>query len=106
MRLEVEDLSPDRLRRRLWTFSLGSGFLILVRFANEGRPTPRHKFRPVAKWESSDERAYNSQLKRPESIPAWVVDEALKKLPPPVVTVGWGLPQAKATITPEPKGYP
>jgi hypothetical protein len=100
---EVEVQSEDGLRRRVWSFTHSGGFLMLVRFANEERATTRHKFRAVTKWESSDERSYHSQLKRPEAIPAWVVDEALKQIPPPVVTIGWTRDKDRAAITQEPK---
>lgn len=106
---DVQAVSDDGLRRRVWSFThtgSGGGFLILTRFANEARQSPRHKFRPVTKWEASDERSYHSQLKRPESIPDWVVAEALKMIPPPVVTIGWAREKDRAAISREPKACP
>lgn len=103
---DVQVLSEDGLRRRVWSFThTGScgGFLILNRFAYEIRQSPRHKFRPVKKWEVSDERSYHSQLKRPESIPDWVVAEAMKMVPPPVVTIGFASEKYRAAISREPK---
>lgn len=104
MMIEVEAISEDGLRRRVWRFGYGSGhFLTLTRYADEDRASPRHKFRAIAQWDAMDERTYHSQLPRPQYLPEWVVSEAMAKLPPPTVTIGWRSLDFLAAIVPEQK---
>ncbi len=95
----VDVKSADGLRRKVWEFlvshqytpglSYARRFLTLTRYAEETRPSTRHKFRRVKQWDAMDERSYNSDLKRPAEIPQWVVDRALAQLEGPFVTIGW-----------------
>lgn len=78
-RIEVERLNKDRLSRNLWVFRWFSARLVLQSYHEEIRETPRHKFKGP-KWDSADERNYNSKLARPTEIPAEIMMDAIAKV--------------------------
>lgn len=78
MRVEIEhNVSDDKLSRELWEFKIETGYIKLEAFYIQSRPSTRHKFKGQ-KWDSMDERRYNSALSRPLSIPENVLLDAKK----------------------------
>lgn len=69
-----QDVSPDNLSRKLWSFRVQEGYILLTGYAEQNRETTRHKFKGP-RWASSDERSYVSALSRPTSIPESVIAE-------------------------------
>jgi len=64
----VNNLSDDALSRELWCFIILQGHIKLDSYHRQTRPSTRHKFKGP-KWDSVDERSYNSALSRPLIIP-------------------------------------
>lgn len=77
-RVTVGREEPCRLKRKAWTFNVWPDKIILERYAEEERQTTRHKWRGDY-WEASDERFYNSKIKRPENVPDDVLRDALEE---------------------------
>lgn len=69
------------LRRERWSFGVGTNYtdrvmLRLNRYALEERESKRHKWKPVKKWDSFNER-WAGNLKREQiTIPDWVKQKA------------------------------
>jgi hypothetical protein len=81
------------LARRRWTFGLSSALygnsrMVLNEYAEETRPSTRHRKWIGPKWDAQDERPYNSQLSRPTDVPDWVIKEALRQMPVDIF-IGW-----------------
>ena len=79
-----EEPSKIALECKTWLFEPRLDFygpmrLVLERYSELVRPTPRHKWRGKH-WVSGDERVPVSYLKRPTDIPADVVAEAMTRL--------------------------
>lgn len=82
MRLEIErNVNETSTARELWVlgFDFSRG-LRLQAVYHQSRATRRHKYKNDKKWDSMDERPYNSQLPRPRSLPAEVKKQALEEV--------------------------
>ncbi|AHJ10770.1 hypothetical protein P106B_87 [Rhizobium phage vB_RglS_P106B] len=92
MRILIEDkLIP--LSRDLWVFDYSETYgFRLVEYRQEKRQTTRHKW-VAEKWDSMDERRYNSALDRPTAIPEnvllWARLEMIKRIKEADVYIGW-----------------
>ena len=69
-RIEVEDLSDDKLSRRIWRFTLGgrhysivtsAATLLLETYDEETRPSTRHKWRGSPSMYLGEERYYRGR---------------------------------------------
>jgi len=89
--ITVERHADDFMSVRMWEFQTSGGYdglyLCLVRYMEGSRPTKRHKLKGE-QWYSMDERSYCSKLPRPTSIPADVIDEAMRQIEVKV-SIGW-----------------
>lgn len=81
--------SDDRLHRQRWDFGIQAEWgcenpaLVLTGYSIERRKSVLGKFAAAKaedRWSNTDERSYYSGIKRPQSIPADVMKEALSKV--------------------------
>lgn len=99
--VSVFRVSEDGLCRQRWDFRFAVGYhaqgIVLSAYGIERRKSTKSRFAkaiPRDRWQSPDERHYNSGLSRPEAIPGDVVREAL--LSEPVgVYIGWTNAESK-----------
>ena len=76
--IKVERKSDDGLTRKLWCFQFQGKKCRLTSYHEQTRSTSRHGWKGP-KWDHSDERRYNSQMPRPQTVPLDVIQEALDK---------------------------
>ncbi len=80
----------DGLSRERWEFMHNGDYLVLMSYGIERRASAKGRFSKATasdRWEARDERAYNSRLPRPTTIPSDVIFEAAARTL--TVSVGW-----------------
>jgi len=92
----IDELSQEEWQFHVYPYRLTAG-LVMTFYGIARRSQAKHAFNPPQpkdRWDSADERHFNSGLDRPTHIPQDVIDEA-RALALKDVFIGWASDPAK-----------